>query len=101
MVEPGPIKTEFMDALSALAPAGKEPHPILDNAAPWMTADVDVAARRVVRLFDHPRRRLSLLKRLVWPFRVLGVMARLCPPLGDRLVVMLQREERRPAIGPM
>lgn len=95
LVEPGPIKTEFMDALNALVPAGKKPHPILDNAAPWMTADVDEVARRVARLFDRPRRRLSLLKRLVWPFRLLGVIARLCPPLGDWVVVMLQREGPR------
>jgi short-subunit dehydrogenase len=100
LVEPGPIKTEFMDALSALVPPGEKPHPILNNTAPWMTADVQEVARRVARLMDHPRRRLSLLKRLVWPFRVLGVIARLCPPLGDRLVVMLQREKRRPATGP-
>ncbi len=97
LVEPGPIKTEFMDALTALVPPGEKPHPILDNAAPWMTADVREVARRVTRLVDHPRRRLSLLKRLVWPFRLLGVIARLCPPLGDRLVVMLQRDERRQA----
>ncbi len=100
LVEPGPIKTEFMDALNALVPPGEKPHQILDNAAPWMTADVREVARRVTRLVDHPRRRLSLLKRLVWPFRLLGVLARLCPPLGDRLVVMFQRESRRPATGP-
>ena len=62
LVEPGPIKTEFMDALNWLLPAGEKPHPILDNAAPWMTADVREVARRVTRLIDHPRRRLSLLK---------------------------------------
>jgi short-subunit dehydrogenase len=100
LVEPGPIKTEFMDALNALLPPGESPHPIIDNAAPWMTADVEEVARRVAGLFDHPRRRLSLLKRLVWPFRVLGVIARVCPPLGDRVVVMLQRKDPRSATRP-
>jgi short-subunit dehydrogenase len=94
LVEPGPIKTEFMDALSSLVPAGKEPHPILDNAAPWMTADVDLVARRIVDLFDHPRRRLSVLRRFVWPFRILGAIARICPPLGDQVVRLLQRENQ-------
>ena len=47
LVEPGPIKTEFMDALGALVPAGERPHPILDNAAPWMSADVEEVAARV------------------------------------------------------
>jgi uncharacterized protein len=94
LVEPGPIKTEFMDALSSLVPAGKQTHPILDNAAPWMTADVDLVVRRVVDLFDHPRRRLSILRRFVWPFRILGAIARICPPLGDRVVRLMQRENQ-------
>jgi short-subunit dehydrogenase len=92
LVEPGPIKTEFMEALGALVSAEGRPHPILENAAPWMTADVEEVAHRTIRLLDHPCRRLSVLKRLVWPFRLLGAAARMCPALGDRLVVMLQRE---------
>jgi short-subunit dehydrogenase len=92
LVEPGPIRTEFMEALGSLVPSGGRPHPILDNAAPWMTASVDEVARRTVRLLDRPRRRLSVLKRLVWPFRLLGALARALPSLGDRLVVLLQRE---------
>jgi uncharacterized protein len=94
LVEPGPIKTEFMDALSSLVPAEKQAHPILDNAAPWMTADVADVARRVTRLIDHPRRRLSVLRRFVWLFRFLGMIAWLCPPLGDRVVRLMQRENQ-------
>ena len=95
LVEPGPIKTEFMDALSSRLPEGGQPHPILDNAAPWMSASVQLVARRVVRLLDHPRRRLSVPKRFVWPFRALGFLLRLCPPLGDRLVIALQRQDQQ------
>ncbi len=94
LVEPGPIKTEFMDAVSALVPPGGHPDPILNNAAPWMTADVDEVARRVVRLLDHPRRRLSVTRRFVWLFRILGAVASLCPPLGDRFVAALSRRPR-------
>jgi uncharacterized protein len=94
LVEPGPIKTEFMDALSSLVPAEKKVHPILENTAPWMTADVDDVARRVTRLFDHPMRRLSVLRRFVWVFRLLGVLIRTCPPLGDRVVMMFQHADR-------
>jgi uncharacterized protein len=94
LVEPGPIKTEFMDALSSLVPAEKKAHPILDNAAPWMTADVDVVAGQVANLLDHPRRRVSVLKRFVWVFRLLGVIAKLCPPLGDWVVRRFQRENQ-------
>jgi short-subunit dehydrogenase len=100
LVEPGPIKTEFMDALNALVPPGGRPDPILDNAAPWMTADVEEVARRVVRLLDHPRRRLSVTRRFVWPFRILGAVASLCPSLGDRFVAALSRRTRVPG-GPI
>lgn len=91
LVEPGPIRTEFMDAVESKIPDGGRADPILDNAVPWMTADVRDVARQVAGLLDRPRRRLSMLRRLVWPFRLLGVIARLCPPLGDRLVVTLSR----------
>lgn len=94
LVEPGPITTEFMDAVSSRAGPGERTHPILDNTAPWMTAQVDDVARRVVHLFDHPRRRLSVLRRMVWPFRLLGAVIRICPPLGDRVVRLFQRNAR-------
>jgi uncharacterized protein len=100
LVEPGPIKTEFMDALTSRVPEGGQTHPILDNAAPWMSASVGTVARRVVRLLDHPRRRLSVPKRFVWPFRTLGFLLRMCPPLGDRLVVILQRQDPHAAGRP-
>jgi short-subunit dehydrogenase len=93
LVEPGPVRTEFMDALTSMLPEGGRTHPILDNSAPWMSADAPEVARRIARLVDHPRRRLSVPKRFVWPFRVLGFLARLCPPLGDRLVIAMQRQE--------
>ncbi len=94
LVEPGPIKTEFMDALSTLKPAEKNVHPIVGSVKPWMTAEVEEVAPRVVRLLDHPRRRLSVLRRLVWTFRLLGIVSRLCPPLGDRVVRVFQHENR-------
>jgi uncharacterized protein len=97
LVEPGPIQTEFMDAVSSLVPLGGRPDPILDNAAPWMSADVEEVARRVVRLLDRPRRRLSITRRFVWLFRVLGAVASLCPPLGDWFVAALSR---RPVENP-
>jgi short-subunit dehydrogenase len=94
LVEPGPITTEFMDAVNARVSRGERAHPILDSAAPWMTAPVDEVARRVVCLLEHPRRRLSVLRRLVWPLRLLGAVARVCPPAGDVVVRLFQREGR-------
>jgi uncharacterized protein len=90
LVEPGPIKTEFMESVSSRIPSGGQYAEILDNTAPWMTADVEDVARRVASLLNHPRRRLSVLRRFVWTFRLVGLIARLCPPLGDRIVVRMQ-----------
>ena len=47
-----------------------------------MSASVEEVARRVARLLDHPRRRLSVPKRFVWPFRVLGFLAAALPAAG-------------------
>lgn len=83
LVEPGPVKTEFFDALMLYAPANGEYNPLLDAPLPWMTADVRDVARRIARLIDHPRRRLSVRRRVVWPFRTIGVLFRAWPWLGD------------------
>jgi short-subunit dehydrogenase len=96
LVEPGPVRTEFFAALTTLAPPGGEYNPLLDAPRPWMTAGVEQVAARIVRLIERPRRRLSVLRRFVWPFRLLGGVFRLCPPLGDlALSSMTQHFERR------
>jgi short-subunit dehydrogenase len=83
LVEPGPVKTEFFSALEKLAPENGEYNPLLDAPAPWMSAQVDEVARRIVRLIEHPRRRLSVPRRFVWPWRVLGGLFQVWPWLGD------------------
>jgi short-subunit dehydrogenase len=96
LVEPGPVKTEFFAALMTLAPKGGKYNPLLDAPAPWMSADVEDVARRIVRLIERPRRRLSVLRRVVWPFRLLGGLFQVCPALGDlALSAMTQHFERR------
>jgi short-subunit dehydrogenase len=95
LVEPGPVKTEFFDTLMRLAPEGGKYNPLLDAPAPWMSADVEDVARRIVRLIERPRRRLSVPRRVVWPFRLLGGLFQVCPPLGDLAIsVMTQHLER-------
>lgn len=96
LVEPGPIKTGFMEAVESRLPPGESYDRVIDNVMPWMTADVRDIARKVAGLVDRPRRRLSMLKRVVWPFRVLGTLATLCPPLGDLVVVRLTRRPLAP-----
>ena len=46
------------------SPRASEANPVVESPRPWMTADVDEVARRVVRLIDQPRRRLSVRRRL-------------------------------------
>ena len=98
LVEPGPVRTEFFTALTGLADRPGGYHPMLDAPYPWMTARAEVVARRIVGLIEHPRRRLSVLKRFVWPWRLLGFLLRLCPPLADLGVVSVARfyEKNRP-----
>jgi uncharacterized protein len=91
LVEPGPVKTEFFTALTGLADRPGGYHPMLDAPFPWMNAPVEVVARRIVGLIDRPRRRLSVLRRFVWPWRTLGYVLRLCPPLADRVVAFVAR----------
>jgi len=83
LVEPGPVKTEFFDALMVFAPPSGEYNPLLDAPLPWMTADVNDVARRIARLIDRPLRRLSVRRRVVWPFRIVGGVFRAWPWLGD------------------
>ena len=100
LVEPGPVKTEFFDALMTLAPPGGRYNPLLDAPLPWMSARVEDVARRIVRLIERPKRRLQVPRRVVWPFRIAGGLFRICPPLGDFLLSTLtQHLERRGDLG--
>jgi len=83
LVEPGPVHTEFFESLQALARPNGRYNPLLDAPMPWMSADVRDAARRIATLVERPRRRLSMLRRVVWPYRALGGLFRVWPALGD------------------
>jgi uncharacterized protein len=91
LVEPGPVKTEFFDAFTRLGAEPGRYHPMLDAPAPWMSARVEVVARRIVRLIERPKRRLSVLKRFAWPWRLLGALLQVWPSLGDRAVASVVR----------
>ncbi len=91
LVEPGPFRSEFMDALTALVEPGGQLDPFLENASPWMSATIEEVAGRTADLLDRPRRRVSVTRRFVWLFRFLGLIAWILPPLGDRIVVAMSR----------
>jgi len=88
LVEPGPVATEFFDSVErrAEAPrpsAGGIYNALSDRPPAALSATADDVARRLVRLVDRPRRRLSVLRRAVWPFRLAGGLFQVWPWLGD------------------
>ncbi len=109
LVEPGPVSTEFFEAVETRADdrpcLGTRPawdglyNPIRDRPPRLFEASLDDAARRIVRLIDHPRRRLSFPRRFVWPWRLFGGFLRLFPRLTDlsmiELVRRIEREEEQ------
>lgn len=91
LVEPGPVKTEFFDAFTRLGPSPGTYHPMLDAPSGWMSAPVDDVAARIVRLIERPKRRLSVRRRFVWPWRLLGGVFQVVPWLGDAAVSSVVR----------
>jgi short-subunit dehydrogenase len=105
LVEPGPIDTEFFAAVVQLDGGehalGIAPPPdglynaLRDRPPEFMTLSAEFAARRIARLLKHPRRRLSLPRRVVWPLRLSGAVFRLAPGIGDLAIsAMLRRVDR-------
>ena len=98
LVEPGPVRTEFFDALQASAPANSGR--IMKPPPAFMHAKVDDMARRIVQLLDRPQRRLSVLRRVVWPFRLIGRLFRAWPALGDVLMAPMPDHYANPTGQP-
>jgi|GEM_PF-708198 len=82
LVEPGPIQTEFHEALVERAGGERQLAETMDPP-PFLTARVDDVAQRVASLLDRPRRRIAPLRRMTVPWDWLGALFRLVPPLGD------------------
>ncbi len=81
LVEPGPVETEFLDVIEAQSTRKLERHEARPPA--FINARADDTARRIARLIDRPRRRISMLRRVVWPLRLVAGLFRLFPSLGD------------------
>ena len=59
-----------------------------------LTIGVEAAAHRIIDLIEHPRRRLRVPRRVVWPFRLFGAILELVPGLTDVAVsAMIRRVE--------
>ena len=85
LVEPGPVATEFFEVVEKQAPDGKLPY-WLQRPPAFINAKADDTASRIIRLIKRPQRRISMLRRVVWPFRMLGLIVGAFPWLGDVLL---------------
>ena len=65
LVEPGPVRTEFFDA--AAVGRKSEPGPWDSQPPGFVSATPEDVARRIARLVERPKRRISVLRRVVWP----------------------------------
>jgi short-subunit dehydrogenase len=111
LVDLGPVASDFFTAVIRRARSDGEPRPLGINPAPdglynamrdrppdLISMTADRAASRIVRLIEHPRRRLSLPRRVVWPFRLFAGCLVAFPELTDAAVAaMISRVEREEA----
>lgn len=108
LVDLGPVATGFFEAVRRRSdsgrPLGVDPAPdaiynaMRDRPPRAMTIPVDVAARRIARLLGRPRRRLAVPRRVVWPFRLVGIAFGAAPELADAAVAaMIRRVDREEA----
>ena len=105
LVEPGPVATDFFRAAGAMkgpheSSAGRDyswwTYNSMLDPPPWfVTADADAVGKRIVRLIEHPRRRLSVPGGVVWTWRAIGWLPRIVPWLGDAVISALARHAER------
>jgi short-subunit dehydrogenase len=111
LVDLGPVSTDFFDAVhrakgTADRLLGIDPAPdslynaMRDRPPQALIIHVDSAARAIANLLDHPRRRLAVPRRVVWPFRLFAATLEHLPGLTDVSVsAMIRRVEREEATG--
>lgn len=96
LVTPGPVATEFHEAMTRSSTNGgaaqthtRPPGPVIPGVTPGVkpppaiTCSAEDAAERIARLITRPRRRISMLRRAVWPWRWCGALDRMAPWIGD------------------
>jgi short-subunit dehydrogenase len=105
LVEPGPVETGFFEAvrrvrggqaaLGIATPTDRLYNPMRDRPPALLTIPVERAAQRIARLLEHPRRRLTLARRIIVPLRIAAALFRISPILGDLAISgMIRRVER-------
>ena len=86
LVEPGPIKTEFLSrAMEGLEKNDTE-RGFIENWPSWVFGTPQQVAAKMIKCLDRPKRRISVTKTAVWPMRLGGLLFQIFPPLGDWFV---------------
>lgn len=108
LVEPGPVATEFLDVIKAQDHRGidqsarRSPSATADaltrRPPAFLVATADDAAKRIAHLLVKPKRRLSVLKRAVWPYRILGGLFQILPGVADRILGRVMKRVDREAM---
>jgi short-subunit dehydrogenase len=110
LVEPGPVKTEFLQVVQehdrqgienhGWSPKTKAARRLTERPPDFLVANAEQAAKRIARLIVRPRRRLSVLRRAVWPFRLIGGWFQVAPFMGDAILGrLIARSEQPPKEG--
>lgn len=108
LVEPGPVATEFLDVIKAQDHRGiaqsarRSPSATADaltrRPPAFLVATADDAAKRIADLLVKPKRRLSVLKRAVWPYRILGGLFQILPGVADLILGRVMKRVDREAM---
>ena len=93
LVELGPTRTDFFERRKR--PKSSYYNPFLDRPLDFLQTSVDRVARRVVDLFDRPRRRIGPPFWTVVPVRWTGTLIDVCPWLGDFVLDQMLRWQDR------
>ena len=86
LIEPGPIRTEFLSRAMKGLESGDSKRQFVESWPSAIFGTPQRVAAEMLACLTTPKRRVSVLKRAVWPMRLGGFLFQLIPPLGDWFV---------------
>lgn len=89
LVELGPTRTDFFEVRERKRTRGY--HPFIDKPPNFLLASPDRVARRVVDLYERPRRRIGPPFHVVGPMRGIGTLIDAFPWAGDFMIDQMLR----------
>lgn len=83
LVEPGPIRTEFLSRALTGLETDDSMRKMVDNWPSAIFGSAERVAADMLKMLERPKSRISVLRRAVWPLRVSGILFQIFPWLGD------------------